>query len=114
MTGFERLLTRAGIRNRRHFRMASRFLAVVWAATSVYVVGIAVEYKSFYWATLFFLIGIAAAVFEFLIADYIAERKYPAETEKVLEILENRLGKAAVEAVTENSAVSSRLSRRAI
>jgi len=89
------------IKTRRQFRLTVRALAVIVAATSAFGVGVFVEFHWFRRATAAFVVGLTATLVELILGDYLAEHTYPFETEKKLEILEHRLGEAAVRAITE-------------
>jgi hypothetical protein len=90
-----------GIKTRRQFRLVVRGFMVTVAASSAYGVAIFIDVHWFGVATLAFVSGLVASLVELVLGDVLAEHTYPLETEKKLRLLEERLGEAAVHAITE-------------
>jgi hypothetical protein len=96
-----RIARRVGIRTRRQFRLALRGVAVIVITLCGYALAVMLEMKLFTLSAVPLVILAAATMFEFVLSDRIAERSYPFETEKILDLLERQLGRRAVESITE-------------
>src|SRR5215207_5632642 len=96
-----RLARRLGIRTRRQFRLALRGLAVALITLGGFAVAVMLEMKLFRLSGVPLIVVLGATVLEFVLSDRIAERSYPFETEKILDLLERQLGQRAVESITE-------------
>lgn len=89
-----------GIRTRRQFRLTLRGLAIIIAVGSGYAIGVLTELHLFWWSSIPFLLLLTATIVEFVLADYLVEQSYPIETEKILALLEQRLGGSVVRTIT--------------
>jgi hypothetical protein len=90
-----------GIRTRRQFRLAIRWLAVVIGVGSGFAVGLLMELHWFWWSAVPGVLLLLATIVEFVFGDYIAEQSYPMETEKKIALLERRLGALAVQSIAD-------------
>jgi hypothetical protein len=95
------LANKIGIRTRQQFRLLLRGIAIFFITVSGFAVGLLMELHLFWWSGLPFAVLLLSTIFEFILGDYFAERNYPFETEKKLDLLERRLGARAVESISE-------------
>ncbi|MDA2934804.1 GAF domain-containing protein [Acidobacteria bacterium AH-259-D05] len=98
LTNFGRGL---GIGPRLQFRLALRGIAIVIGIGSGYAVALLMAKSLFWWSALPFALLVVSSIFEFILADIVAERSYPIETEKKLALLERRLGIRAVQSISQ-------------
>lgn len=97
LTNFGRTL---GIRTRWQFRLALRGFAIIIGIGSGYAIALLMAKSLFWWSALPLALLIASTIFEFILADIVAERSYPIETEKKLALLERTLGIRAVQSIS--------------
>lgn len=96
-----RVARRLGIRTRRQFRLALRGIAVTTITLGGFAVAVLLEMNLFWLSGIPLVLLLGATVFEFVLSDRVAERSYPFETEKTLDLLERQLGQRTVESITE-------------
>lgn len=89
-----------GIRTQRQFRLTLRGLAIVMVTGSGFAVALLMEKSLFWWATLPFFVLLCGAILEFIVGDLLAEQSYPFETEKLLDLLEQQLGREAANSIS--------------
>jgi hypothetical protein len=80
----------------RQFRLVLRFGLITFAVSAGYAIAILIELKAYLWSGVGFLILLGATLGEFVFGDVLAERRYPYQTEKKLQTLEDRLGAKVV------------------
>jgi hypothetical protein len=79
-------------KTKRAFRLTLRGVLVTFGLVSGYAITILVDKKMYGWSATAFALLWVATIVEFVLGDYLAEKRYPYETEKKLRMLEERLG----------------------
>jgi hypothetical protein len=82
---------------RRRYRLGLRGILVSVGLVSGYAVTLLVDSGAYLWSLPVFSILLVATLVEFVFADYLAERRYPHDTERKLDLLEHSLGSQAVD-----------------
>ena len=95
--GFLRIL---GIRTHRSFRLTMRATALAAGLTAAFCVSMTMELQDFRTAFFIYLIVCATAFVEFVLADVLADRSFPFDTERKLALMEKRLGANVVRTIT--------------
>jgi hypothetical protein len=88
-----------GIRTHRAFRLFIRLFALLIGLFAAFQVALLIQKANSEHAEYWHLVVIAAAVIEFVLADVLAERSFPFDTERKLALMERRLGTNAIEAI---------------
>jgi hypothetical protein len=86
---------------RRRKRMVIRVALIFFGLATGYTITILVNEKHYGRSSAVFVLLVAVTLLEFVFVDYFAERRYPHETEKILTLLEERLGHKTVEVLRE-------------
>jgi len=84
------MLSLADIPKRKLFRLKLRVIAIAVGVIAALVMSILVQEEYYYWAFVPVAFIILASLAEFVIADILTEKIYPARTEDLLEKLESR------------------------
>lgn len=90
-----------GIRSHRSFRLTIRGTALFVGLLAGYCVGIHMELEEFSKGFWMFLIVLATAMLEFVLADVLADQSFPFDTERKLALMERRLGADAIRTISE-------------
>jgi hypothetical protein len=83
-------------RTQRQFRLALRFGLITFAVSAGYAIAILIDVGEYMWSGAAFVVLLVATLGEFVFGDVLAERRYPYQTEKKLQALEDRLGSKVV------------------
>jgi len=90
-----------GIRSHRSFRLAIRGTALIVGLLAGYRVGIHMELQEFSQGFWIFLIVLATAILEFVLADVLADQSFPFDTERKLALMERRIGIDAIQTISD-------------
>ena len=74
---------------------------IIFVTSSGYAIALLVAESKLWWSAFAFAVLVVSTVFEFVLADRIAERSYPIDTEAKLDLLERKLGTRAVRSISE-------------
>ena len=91
----------AGIRTHRAFRLTLRAIALAGGLYAAFRVSVLLEQSEFDSAWVIYLVVIAAAFLEFVLADVLADRSFPFDTERKLELMERRLGRDVIDTISD-------------
>jgi hypothetical protein len=86
---------------RRRFRLTLRGVLVTVGLVAGYAISLLIDDKLYLASGAVFVVLLVASLLEFVFADYLAEKRYPYDTERKLALLEERLGIKAVSALRE-------------
>lgn len=89
-----------GIRTHRAFRLTLRAIALACGLYAAFRVSVLLEQCRFDNAWYVYLVVIAAAFLEFVLADVLAERSFPFDTERKLALMERRLGRDVIDTIS--------------
>lgn len=95
-----RFLRFLGIRTHRSFRLTIRAMALAIGLLSAFYVSKTMEMQDFKTAFYIYLIVCTTAFVEFVLADVLADRSFPFDTERKLALMEKRLGANAIDTIT--------------
>lgn len=95
------VLPRIGIKNHRTLRLTIRLQTLLVGLVSGYCVSFFMKKERFDLSLAAFGCLIVAAVLEFVVADILAERAFPYETEQKLLKMERQLGADAINRISE-------------
>lgn len=90
-----------GIKTHRTLRLTLRAIALLVGLWAVFKMSMLLAIKEFETAWDVYLIVIGAAVIEFVIADVLADRSFPFDTERKFALMERRLGADAIATITQ-------------
>ncbi len=95
-----RVLRIIGIRTHRSFRLSLRLFALVLGLFAAFQVAILIQNGHAEHAEWWHVAVVAAAIVEFILADVLADRSFPFDTERKLALMERRLGVNTIQAIT--------------
>lgn len=101
MNFFLFVLRLLGIRNHRTFRLVIRAFTLVIGLIVGFFVGVKIQLEEFDVGFWLYLIVIATAFLEFVLADVLADQSFPFDTERKLALMEKRLGADAIEMISK-------------
>src|SRR5688500_5744780 len=84
----------------RRLRLAIRLGALIIGLIAAFVMSVEIQLLDFSAGAKWLVLAGAAAAVEFVFADVIAERSFPYDTERKLELMEERLGRSAIETIS--------------
>lgn len=88
-----------GIKTHRSFRLTLRAIALMAGLYAAFRVSMLLEKSEFESALYVYIVVIVASFVEFVIADVIADRSFPFDTERKLALMEKRLGAQVIETI---------------
>lgn len=101
MTELMWLLSRVGVRTQRRFRLFLKGGALVAGLVAGYGAGVCMEERLYWPGFGVFCIVILFALVEFVCGDVFADKAFPYDTERKLDLMERRVGAEAIRTVTE-------------
>src|ERR1700743_1201898 len=90
-----------GIRTHRTFRLSIRALTLIVGSCVAFYLSILLQKNEFSAAWKFFPIVVILAFVEFVLADVLADRSFPFDTERKLAAMEKRLGAQVIYTIEE-------------
>jgi hypothetical protein len=90
-----------GIKTHRSFRLSLRALTLIVGLCAAYQLSILLEKNEFDAALKLFWLVLATAFVEFVLADVLADRSFPFDTERKLALMEKRLGAQAISTIEQ-------------
>jgi GAF domain len=84
----------------RRLRLAIRLGVLIIGLIAAFVMSVKIQLLDFSGGAKWLLLVGAAAAVEFVFADVIAERSFPYDTERKLALMEERLGRSAIETIS--------------
>jgi hypothetical protein len=88
-----------GVRTHRQFRLVLRALALIAGLVAAFYVSVLVEENEYEIAFRWYLLVVTAAFLEFVVADVLADRSFPFDTERKLSLMERQIGSNAITAI---------------
>jgi hypothetical protein len=99
--GVYTFLSKIGIRTHRSFRLTIRAVALVVGVCAGFAISVMIQESRYWSAGLVFVIVLLAGFIEFVIADVLADRSFPFDTERKLELMEGQLGQKGIAGVAD-------------
>jgi hypothetical protein len=97
----KRILLKVGIRSNTRYRRVMRVTFLVFGLIAAFFVSILVEEAEYVFASLVLILVILLALLEFVYADSIADKSFPFETERKLELMEQEFGAGAINLISQ-------------
>jgi GAF domain-containing protein len=91
-----KILSPVGVRTHRQFRLTLRAIALFVGLLTAFFVSVLVQEREYCWGFLLFIVVIITAALEFVAADVWADQSFPYDTERKLDLMEQRLGAQAI------------------
>src|SRR5262245_36347199 len=88
------------ITTHRRLRLTLRLIALTMGLGAAYFVSVRMEMHELTGAARLYGVVLAAALLEFMIADVLSDRSFPFDTERKLALMEKRLGRDAIKAIS--------------
>lgn len=85
-----------GIPRWRRYRAGARLLILILAAVTGFLFAFLIQTEHYGWAFVVALVLGLLSIFEFVVADLIVESRFPRETRKFLEVLQDRLASTPI------------------
>lgn len=86
-----KLLSKYLSNKRKRRRFLYRGLSILIGFVALFFMTLLMELNKFYLAAIPGVLALLAAVFEFIVAEVLVERKYPSRTEKIIQAIDEKL-----------------------